>query len=924
MKTDRHEDDEGDEPVEELDHGDVWVEPAPAVHNHHDPTVEGDASRTHAELQPSTLEGYKIVPFPGEQAGAPIHLSLPIQSDFDSYKQLLDGDTEYAPFSSKLDWEIARWAKLHGPSSTALTELLQIEGVVPKLVLSYKNMRELNNIIDKQLPTRPRFQRYDLQIGGEVISMYARDIILCIQALYGDPSFTRSLIFRPERHYKCSGNQWWRVFHDMHTAEWWWELQNILEARKPGATIAPLIISSDKTQVTLFGNKTAYPVYLTIGNLPKSIRRKPSQRGQILLAYLPTSKLACVTVHTSRRRMVSNLFHACLRRLVTPLEQIGIDGIPMKDGNGITRRIHPILSVYVGDYPEQVLVTCTKTGECPKCNIARSDIGDPHAFANPRDIQAVRRALSKVDTNPRDYVKACKDAGIKPVFHPFWETLPYIDIFQAIVPDVLHQIHQGVFKHLSGWLVQAYGASEIDARVQRLVPNHHIHIFANGISSLSRVTGKEHNLISRVILGVISNMHLPGGFNPARLVRTVRALLDFMFLVQLPVISICDLKSMGKALEKFHENKGILIDLGIRENFNIPKFHALTHYITSIQLFGATDNYNTQHTERLHIDYTKDAYRATNTRDEYPQMTTWLEHREKIERHSKYLQQRSDLHRDDSHRLPFTPMPTLFSKRRIKMTRYPSIQVVSIDDLMTKYGATFFYDAFARFVVLWRNPQTSRARLERDALDVHIPFRTVSVYHQIRFEDMHDQQEEAFTGDVIHIRPQYKNKHGEVIPGRFDTGLVHRRAENESGIHAYRVAQVRVVFSIGSSAVKHVFGDYQHPPLHLAYVEWFTPFPASPESDSKLFKIERSRQGNVRIASIIPVTDIIQSVHLSPLPGRSMPREWNSSNILETCRSFLVNVFNDSHTYITFIVFCSGRDGHALHICFPGSDFENS
>ncbi|KAM6489567.1 hypothetical protein JOM56_014986, partial [Amanita muscaria] len=83
-------------------------------------------------------------------------------------------------------------------------------------------------------------------------------------------------------------------------------------------------------------------------------------------------------------------------------------------------------------------------------------------------------------------------------------------------------------------------------------------------------------------------------------------------------------------------------------------------------------------------------------------------------------------------------------------------------------------------------------------------------------------------------------------------------------------------------------------------VEWFTPFPASPEPDSKLFKIERSRRGNVRIASIIPVTDIIQSVHLSPLPGCIMPREWNSYNMLDTCRSFLVNVFHDSHTYLTF------------------------
>lgn len=39
------------------------------------------------------------------------------------------------------------------------------------------------------------------------------------------------------------------------------------------ATIAPVILATDKTQLTQFsGNKAAYPVYLTLGNLPKATR----------------------------------------------------------------------------------------------------------------------------------------------------------------------------------------------------------------------------------------------------------------------------------------------------------------------------------------------------------------------------------------------------------------------------------------------------------------------------------------------------------------------------------------------------------------------------------------------------------------------------------------------------------------------------
>ena len=64
-----------------------------------------------------------------------------------------------------------------------------------------------------------------------------------------------------------------------------------IERKLPGATIVPLIISSDKTQLTLFRNRSAYPVYLTIGNIPKELRRKTSLQGMVLLGYLPVTSL---------------------------------------------------------------------------------------------------------------------------------------------------------------------------------------------------------------------------------------------------------------------------------------------------------------------------------------------------------------------------------------------------------------------------------------------------------------------------------------------------------------------------------------------------------------------------------------------------------------------------------------------------------
>lgn len=386
----------------------------------------------------------------------------------------------------------------------------------------------------------------------------------------------------------------------------------MIEAEKPGGTIIPIIISSDKTQVTLFRNKSAYPVYLTIGNIPKSIRRKPSRHAQVLLGYLPTCHLEHITNHASRRRALANLFHACMTRIMQPLVEVGLEGVAMTSGDGVSWRCHPIFATFVGDYPEQILATGVKTGECPECEVLRDELGDGGHYQY-RDLELILHALSAIDDpDAQVFIRACKDAGIKPVVHPFWEKLPYSNIYCSIAPDILHQLHQGVIKHLVSWLKNAFGEVEIDTQCHRFPPNHNIHLFMKGITSLSRLSGTEHSQICQLLLGLVVNLRLPDGMNPACLICAVQALLDFLYLAQYPVHSNVTLDLLADALTHFHDNKNIFVDLGIREHFNIPKLHFLQHYVDFIMLQGTTDNYSTEYTERLHIDLAKDAFRATN------------------------------------------------------------------------------------------------------------------------------------------------------------------------------------------------------------------------------------------------------------------------------------------------------------------------
>ena len=660
----------------------------------------------------------------------------------------------------------------------------------------------------------------------------------------------------------------------------------------------PIIISSDETQLTVFRGKKAYPIYLTIGNVPKDIRRKPSRHAQILLGYIPSTKLEAMSNRTARRRALANLFHFCMRTALEPIASKGDTGIPIMSADRKWHRCHPIFAIFVGDYPEQALVTCTYNGRCSKCSVSRDELGEFRSFPKriPGDAIDTYRL---VDVDVRAFHRACREAGLKPVFHPFWMTLPFADVFLSITPDILHQLLQGVMKYIVVWLASptVFGSSEIDARCRALPPNHNTTLFMNGITTLSHVSGQEHKNMCRILLGLILDLPLPGGQVPSRVIKAVRAALDFLYLAQYMSHTSETFRRLDDALVRFHDNKAIFIDLGTRDGFNIPKFHSLLHYQSSITLFGTTDNYNTEQTERLHIDFAKDAYRATNRKDEYFQMTLWLERREKMQRHTEFIKRQEGGETEHLRTNAATPIgPPVAFNGRLRMTQRPTIKAVSFDTLARKYGAADFQDVLADFIARINNPGATAVTLRARAEDTLIPFRAVPVFHKIRFISTGDcDNSKEVTMDAVHVRPEQLDPHGRIVPSRFDTVLIN------NGNHILQIAQVRVVFQIPSSVTNDVFPSPNAAPVsHLAYVEWFSPLPATPDPIHGMYRVSRLMQNGRRCAGIIPVGLISCSVHLFPRFGPTVPQNWDNFTVLEHCNSFYVNPFSSRHSYLTF------------------------
>src|SRR5258708_24892106 len=360
---------------------------------------------------------------------------------------------------------------------------------------------------------------------------------------------------------------------------------------------------------------------------------------------------------------------------------------------------------------------------------------------------------------------------MKPVYHPFWESLLLTDIFRSITPDILHQMLQGMVKHVIGWLVHIFGAAVIDARCQALPPNHKILQFTKGITTLSRMSGHEHKNMCSILMGLVVDLPVPGGMDSACIIKAVHALLDFLFLAQYESHTSDTISQMQDQLRQFHENKVVFLDLGMHMQFNLLKLHSLSHYASSIELFGTTDNYNTEQLERLHIDLAKDAYCATNHKEEYSQMTKWLECCEKVQQYMVFI----NLREQRGHELSLPSWNVIGAPEAhaltIRMLRNPSKRV-SFNAIACDYGALDFQDVLADFIAQLNYPGASRAALAGHAHNMHILFSHVPVYHKFKFTRSGDLKKSKIV-DVVHVWLEQKTSDdGWIIPACFDTVLV--------------------------------------------------------------------------------------------------------------------------------------------------------
>ncbi|KAF7290725.1 hypothetical protein MIND_01313200 [Mycena indigotica] len=798
-----------------------------------DPVSFYDPKYVHIEEYPSS-----------KRAGEPIRKTTVTATGFETYlgQQRAAGRQPWSPFASVDEWDVGRWLITSGLSQKKIDEFLHLKTVREKMELSFGTTRAFLKKIDS-LPQGPAW-RCTTPSRSQAI----KDILECIAALLGNPALSEKQAYKPLRIFRNKDHTN-REYDEMWTGTWWWDTQGLLG---DGATIVPVILSSDKTQLSTFaGDKQAWPVYITIGNISKSVRRQSSAHATMLLGYLPIPKLDGIS--KPRRKFTSyQTFHDGMRVIVEPLVKAGKEGMEMACGDGWVRSSFPILAAKIMDYPEQCLVCCCQENTCPRCTCPPNERGSTKQFPLRTQEETVR-VMEEMSNGLGD--ERFKELNLRPI-NPYWADLPYCDIHSCITPDLLHQLHKGVFAdHVSKWAMEAIDGSdegrkkELDSRFRSMPRHPTLRHFSNGISVIKQWTGAEYRNLSKVFLGAIQDAVDPD------VVAATRHLLDFMFYAHFELHTDESLDAMEQALVDMHRYLPIFEQLGIREHFDISKLHNIWHTVASIRSRGTCDGTNTENTERLHIDLAKNGYRASNKRDYIRQMMRWLTRQESVHNFSRYLE------------------------AAIVGYQPGRGYVMSAADIEAQFGVRDFLYYVQEF-------------FEKNGLRERSPILTSTLFDGFKQATLQLPTFRAAPSnptDTIHAILATEGSMSDkgikrAKAAKFSTVLVRvgERDWKKGPLSSLRAAHVKFIFRLPDTVSK-----FPHP---LVYLHWFTPFRtdtlAEFDSPSGFNRVTHSTSQGQRRSGVVSLADLEQSCHLFPQYTLPINANWTVENVLQQATTF--------------------------------------
>ncbi|QRW02256.1 hypothetical protein RhiLY_01253 [Ceratobasidium sp. AG-Ba] len=264
-----------------------------------------------------------------------------------------------APISServpkpKLDEYIKSTGVFADPRNFEIAELLMTTGLTDSAKAASTECLDtfLTDKLPVSLPHGPKFITSDVDVTSaprpQPQFMVHRNALEVLQALFATRAFDQHFVYAPAKYW-TTGRKKERVRADRQHLPV--QQLKLMRAGKRNATIAPIIISSDETNLSIMsGGQTAYPVYITIGNIDKDWRQKPLKRTTVLFGFLPTDPFEDVENDEERRRLKADLVHRAMEAMLEPLKQAMEEGVEMWCPDGRRQLVFPRIAAYLAD-----------------------------------------------------------------------------------------------------------------------------------------------------------------------------------------------------------------------------------------------------------------------------------------------------------------------------------------------------------------------------------------------------------------------------------------------------------------------------------------------------------------------------------------------------------------------------------------------
>ena len=142
-------------------------------------------------------------------------------------------------------------------------------------------------------------------------------------------------------------------------------------------------MASDETFLTKYsGDKNMWPMYMSVLNIPATIRNKPTTESWRLLATLPIRSKNTKNSE-SERVVAAEVFQTVLSQVLGDVGRLYKEGMKIDCPDGIVRIGHPVVGEWLADYPEYTKLFGVLNKYCPACITPLKSMASPPTTSSP-------------------------------------------------------------------------------------------------------------------------------------------------------------------------------------------------------------------------------------------------------------------------------------------------------------------------------------------------------------------------------------------------------------------------------------------------------------------------------------------------------------------------------------------------------------